>query len=117
VGGTGFTTVNLPAGDGAVTYVWNDKLATDGTIELVSGGSPVDTTPTNIVAVVVGGNLDLSWPSSHTGWRLEAQTNAVTIGLSNNWVVVPDSQNTNRVVLPLDSVNGSVFFRLMYPLP
>jgi len=39
-----------------------------------------------------GNALDISWPADHTGWRLEGQTNAVNVGLSNNWVTVAGSK-------------------------
>src|SRR5205823_14738949 len=47
---TGFTSVSLPTGGGS--YSWNNTLATDGSITLVSGG--MVTTPTNIVTSVAG---------------------------------------------------------------
>jgi hypothetical protein len=75
----------------------------------------VDLTPTNITAVVNGPNLDVSWPASHTGWQLQAQTNALSIGLTPNWVAVPGSTTTNGVAVPISPANPSVFLRLVYP--
>jgi hypothetical protein len=49
------------------------------------------------------------------GWRLEAQTNASPYGISTNWFNVIGSSETNRLSLPIDVLNSSVFFRLVYP--
>ena len=57
----------------------------------------------------------LSWPADHTGWRLQAQTNGLGIGLGTNWSYVPGSTATNSLSLPLDLHNGSAFYRLAYP--
>ena len=56
--------------------------------------------------------LQLSWPATHTGWRLEAQTNSLA---DTNWIEVADSIQTNRITLPLNPTNGAVFFRLIRP--
>jgi autotransporter-associated beta strand protein len=77
--------------------------------------SPVATNPTNITAVVVGNQYQLSWPASHTGWSLQAQTNNLSTGLSGNWVTVPGSASVNQINVPINPANGSVFFRLIYP--
>jgi len=94
---------------------WNtNTLAADGTLRIAAGG--VATNPTNITATVVSGNnLQLSWPADHTGWTLEAQTNTTKVGLSTNWVRVPNSATTNLVSMPVVTSNGSVFYRLIYP--
>ena len=98
-----------------VAYVWTNKLSLDGSIELLSGASPVNTQPTNIVSSVSGGNLTLQWPADHTGWRLQMQTNALSLGLGTNWVDVAGSAATNQVTLPVDPTNPAAFFRLVYP--
>ena len=61
------------------------------------------------------GSLVLSWPSDHTGWRLQAQTNNLATGLGTNWFNVPNSAAPNSLTLPIDSNNDGVFFRLTYP--
>jgi hypothetical protein len=68
-------------------------------------------TPPALVAEQSGMGLMLSWPIDHIGWRLQAQTN----NLGTNWVDVAGSTGTNRTTIPIDSVNQSVFFRLIYP--
>lgn len=60
-----------------------------------------------------GNVLDISWPVM--GVRLEVQTQGVSTGLGSNWVTVPGSAVTNRVVVPIDPANGSVFYRLASP--
>lgn len=62
---------------------------------------------------VAGNNLEISWATP--GARLELQTNGAGVGLGSNWTTVPGSTATNRVVVPLDAANGSVFFRLALP--
>jgi len=92
---------------------WNTTtLATDGTLRLVQ---TVNTTPTNITSVLTGNQLDLSWPADHTGWRLQGQTNSISVGLQSNWADVPGSVSTNRVIIPVNPANGTVFYRLVYP--
>jgi len=62
---------------------------------------------------VTGNTLDISWPVA--GGRLETQTNNLSQGLGTNWVTIPGSTATNRVIVPLDSAQGSVFYRLAFP--
>ena len=76
---------------------------------------PVNTTPAPITARVNGGNLELSWPTDHIGWRLLVQTNPVATGLSNNWVNVPNANTVNTVTNAINVGNGSVFYRMIYP--
>jgi len=71
--------------------------------------------PTNISFSISGGSLTLSWPASHTGWRLQVQTNVLATGLGTNWFDLAGSAATNSVRLPTDLINGSVFYRLIYP--
>jgi prepilin-type processing-associated H-X9-DG protein len=76
----------------------------------------VNSIPTNIVFSVTGGNqLTLSWPADHTGWRLQSQTNSITVGIRTNWVDVSGSTTTNQVLVPINPTNGSVFYRMIYP--
>ncbi len=107
-----FTSVVTPS---IPDVTWDtSNLNVNGTIT-VTGPPGVDTTPTNIVTSVSGGVMTLTWPESHIGWRLQSQTNSLNVGLSNNWVDVPNSAATNRVDLPIGLDNGAVFFRLVYP--
>jgi hypothetical protein len=75
----------------------------------------VNTTSTNIVAKVNGGKLELTWPADHTGWRLQVQTNTLASGLNTNWSDVAGATAVNSVTNTLNAVNGSVFYRMVYP--
>ena len=74
-------------------------------------GYPV---PTNITAMMKGGDVTVSWPSNYMGWIL--QTNAVGVGNSLYWGNVPGSQTSRQMTFPAsDSTNRGEFFRLRYP--
>ena len=111
---SGFSSVLLPAANaaGTITYVWQDDLAVDGSIKLLSGFS---ITPTNLTYVLSGDMLEISWPQDHTGWTLQAQTNSLSVGISNNWFTVAGSTLTNRIYMPVNPNNGAVFYRMVYP--
>ncbi|HUC83910.1 MAG TPA: LamG-like jellyroll fold domain-containing protein [Candidatus Acidoferrales bacterium] len=108
-GGT-FAVTNLPGLSSGL--VWSNSLTLNGTITVIS---TVSTMPTNIFLSVSGPNLKLSWPNDHTGWQLQVQTNTLTAGLGTNWVNVPGSTGTNQITIPINTANGSVFYRLVYP--
>ena len=71
--------------------------------------------PTNIVMQEDTGQLQLSWPQSHLGWRLQIQTNDLSNGLGTNWATVPNSTNVMQAGIPINPTNDSVFLRLVYP--
>ena len=88
---------------------WNTNNLNRGVL------SVVPTTPTNLLWNLNATNLNLSWPASYTGWRLQVQTNLLTVGLNTNWWEVPGASLTNTVALPADGTQGSVFYRLIFP--
>jgi autotransporter-associated beta strand protein len=106
-----FTATNLPAlGSG---LGWDcSALPTTGTIKVVA---TVNTNATSLIVTVNANVLSLSWPVDHTGWRLQAQTNALDTGIYTNWVDVAGATATNLINVPLDSGNGSVFYRMVHP--
>jgi hypothetical protein len=112
---SGGRAASLPgSGLGALAF------STDTTIDAgfligLSAVSTVSTTPPTITRVVSGNNLTLSWPTDHTGWRLQVQTNAISIGLQGNWVDVAGSTSVNTMNFTIDPANGSVFYRMVYP--
>ncbi len=113
---TTFSAINLATTDASgFIYTWQNHVAADGSIKVLSVQSPVSTNRTNIVFSVTGGTLSLSWPSDHLGWRLQAQTNAIGVGVSTNWVTVAGSTNVTSVNFPVTPVNGAVFYRMVYP--
>jgi hypothetical protein len=75
-------------------------------------GTPVSTSPTQLVFGATGSQFQLNWPMDHTGWRLEMQTNALNAG---GWVTVSNSAVTNEIFVPVDPTRAGVFFRLVYP--
>jgi glucose/arabinose dehydrogenase len=78
-----------------------------------TGGIVYKFVPIRLTFQVSGNLLDISWPAP--GGRLQTQTNSPGVGIGTNWVTVPGSTTTNRVVLPIDPANGSVFYRLALP--
>ncbi|HWW02064.1 MAG TPA: autotransporter-associated beta strand repeat-containing protein [Candidatus Acidoferrum sp.] len=100
----------LPAQPGP-GKVWDTaSLAVNGTLKVLT---TVDTTPTNLTAVVSGDVLTLSWPETQTGWRL--LTNAVNVSNPGFWFTYPDSIATNRVLITIDQNQTNVFYRITYP--
>jgi autotransporter-associated beta strand protein len=75
---------------------------------------PTNPNPTNITASVSGGNLNLSWPSDHLGWRLQAQTNSINTGLGTNWFDVVNTAGVTNISIPVNSAAGAIFYRLVY---
>jgi len=74
---------------------------------------PISPTPTNLLFSVNSGQLQITWPADHTGWRLQVQTNGLNPG---GWYSVIGSTNVNSITLPLgEDAPISVFFRLVYP--
>ena len=103
---SGFASVNLPD---VLPNAWLNQLADNGTIRVVATAS------TNLLTQITGGSLTLTWPSDHTGWRLQVQTNDMFQGLDTNWVDVADTTTTNQLMVPINPASGSVFYRLLYP--
>jgi autotransporter-associated beta strand protein len=108
-----FSSITLPALDPGLSWD-TSNLSVNGTIS-VSSGSGINTGRTNLTFFVSGSTLDISWPADHTGWRLQSQTNPVTVGLRSNWFDVPGSTLVNSVTNPINPANGSVFYRMVYP--
>jgi hypothetical protein len=76
---------------------------------------PVSLASAELTSVVSSGQLQLSWPADHIGWRLQIQTNSPGAGLRTNWSDVPGSSSTSSVITPISAANGSAFFRLIFP--
>jgi len=104
-----FASTVLPAG-----YTWSNSIATDGAIQVLTVPSSVPTTPTNLTFTASGGSLTLSWPANYLGWSLQAQTNGLSVGLNTNWVTIPGSATNTTMVIPVNSANGAVFYRMFY---
>jgi autotransporter-associated beta strand protein len=104
-----FAVTNLPSLNPDLG--WNFNSAS-GLLTVIQTAA---TNPTNISFTIENGSISLSWPSDHTGWRLQVQTNNLTTGLGANWFDVAGSSQTNSVSIPVDQAQGSVFYRLIYP--
>src|SRR6202012_498879 len=90
-----------------------NAYGTTNSFVTVNVASPVNAQPTNIVVTAGSGQLTLQWPTDHTGWRLQAQTNNGTTGLTTNWYDVSGATLTNQIIVPVNPTNGSVFYRLV----
>ena len=97
----------LPTG-----LAWTNKLAVNGTIAVVA---TVSTTPFSVGASVSGNQLILTWPTDHIGWRLQVQTNSLSSGLGGTWYDVPGATSVDTETINLDSTQGTVFYRMVYP--
>ena len=98
----------------ATGLAWDTStLAADGTLRLTVGGA--FTYPTNMTASLSGSTLELSWPSDHQGWMVQATTNALGIQPLNTWFTIPNSDATNRLFIPVNSTNRPVFYRMIAP--
>src|ERR1039458_8217531 len=115
--GTSLTFTNTGLSNGTVYYyvVSASNSAGESTNSPEASAQPVSTSSPQLSFGVAGAQLQFNWPADHTGWRLQVQTNSLNAGLGTNWVTVPDSTSTNQMLVPIDAVNGSVFFRLVYP--
>jgi hypothetical protein len=71
------------------------------------------TGPGYLTNVLSGTSLSLSWPGGQ-GWRLQAETNSLNIGLSNNWHYVTDG-SVSSYSISVNPTNPAVYFRLTYP--
>jgi fibronectin-binding autotransporter adhesin len=111
---TAFTAISLASTDAnGKLYTWNNKVAVDGSIQVLTVQNAVNTTPTNITFSVVGNSLKLSWPSDHLGWTLK--TNAVGLTDTNAWFPYPGSAQLTNVTITIDPAKTNVYFQLVYP--
>ena len=112
--GDKFTLFNKPLQHGATLAIsgagatWTNNLAVDGSITVLSITRPA------LNFTRTGNSLQFSWDNSFGIYRLQAQTNSLSVGLSNNWSDYPGG-GTSPVTVPIDTVNGTVFFRLISP--
>jgi hypothetical protein len=103
-----FSSVALPAPGAGLTFT--NKLAIDGTIEVISSGEPAE--PPRLAFTQAGTSLTISWPIAYTTFVLRGQTNST--GVSNNWGPVTGVSG-NQVTLSIDPANRFVIFDLINP--
>jgi hypothetical protein len=112
---TTFSGVNIATTDaGGLVYTWQNNVAIDGSIKVLTVVNPVNTNPAPIGALRVGNTLTLSWPTNQLGWRLESQTNSMGVGITTNWLTVPGSASVTSTNFTIGT-SSNVFFRLVYP--
>lgn len=87
---------------------------TNGVLSVVSAIT-VATNPTNILYSVSGADEIICWPTDHIGWRLQVQTNSLSVGLSTNWVDVAVPNGYSCFTNTLNPANQAVFYRMVYP--
>jgi hypothetical protein len=108
--GDKFTLFSKPVQNGtALTLTgagaaWVNNLAVDGSITVSSLVGPPQLNFTRS-----GNNLQFSWTG---GFKLQAQTNSINVGISTNWADYPGG-GASPVTVPIDVTNGSAFFRLI----
>jgi hypothetical protein len=84
-------------------------------VSLQVSARPTSFAVSQLAYTTAPGQINLSWPTDRTGWRLQMQANSLTQGLGTNWVTVDGSTNSNQMSLPMNTANSSVFYRLVYP--
>ena len=57
-----------------------------------------------------GATIQFSWPAS---FKLQAQTNSLSVGIRTNWADYPGGGTTNIITVPIDTARDTVFFRLV----
>lgn len=98
-----FATVNLPALPGGLTWD-TSNLESSGTLAISGGAAPT------LNFTHSGGVLTFSW--AEAGYKLQAQTNSQSVGLSTNWGDYPGG-GTSPVSVTNNPANPAVFFRLI----
>ena len=112
--GSSYTAAAATTGAGYFVVVGNGGASVTSSVAVLS--LYISTTQPSVATAVGGGGVSLSWPLDHTGWILQVQTNSVAVGLGTNWVDVASSTGTNQMFFPVNTGNGSVFYRLVYPV-
>lgn len=85
-------------------------IYTNGSVALSVGLNPP-----NIAFRADSNTLTIAWPPDHLGWVLQSQTNSLGVGLTTNWVDVPNSGSVSNLSLSLSPNNPTVFYRLRDP--
>ena len=115
IASTGYTNTGLT--NGTVYYyavsATNSVGESDNSPSVIA--QPTSATVPHLNFGFTGNQLQFAWPSDHTGWLLQAQTNSANNGLGTNWVTLPASSVSNQILLPINPTAGGVFFRLVHP--
>jgi hypothetical protein len=70
--------------------------------------------PPTLTCSAANGMLTVSWPAQYLGWTLQAQTNALSAGLTTTWAGtdIPGTDLVTSTSIPMSLDNPAVFFRL-----
>jgi len=90
-------------------YGWRGKLANSGNQISLTSVAVVATTAPLLSLTNNGAQLQFGWPATHTGWRLQSQTNL----MATTWLDVPGAGATNLIFI--SPTNPSAYFRMVYP--
>jgi autotransporter-associated beta strand protein len=103
IGGTGNFTSITPALALPLAWIFNPATG----LLSVTGPQPTLNYVNN------GNGLTFSWVNGggYT-FKLQSQTNSIDVGISNNWFDYPGG-GTSGVTVPINSAQGTVFFRLV----
>jgi hypothetical protein len=113
-GGTANGTPTAVPASYTVTAIYSGDATYIGSTNTLVIGTGVNPTPAKIVTGIAGNHLTLSWPSDHTGWTLQAQTNSLNTGLTSTWHDVAGSTATNQVIITINPASPTVFYRMKY---
>ncbi len=104
-----FTTYNLPALPAPLGWD-TSQMRTTGFLSVISVVAPTDPIP---LAVARAGNvLTFSWTDA--AFKLQSQTNALSVGLQGNWFDYPGGASS-PVNVTIDPATPTVYFRLVAP--
>jgi len=109
----GLTINGVSKSSGVYSHATDPTYLTGSGSLLVVSGTTGPTGPANLTNSVSGGVLSLSWPSGQ-GWKLQMQTNSLSVGLGANWVYVTDGSTTSTNIT-INPAKPTVFYRLAYP--
>lgn len=109
-----YTNTGLQNGTGYYyTVTATDWTGAESTLSSQAIGMPVIATlPKALGVAASGGNITISWPSTHLGWILETQSGGLN---ANNWTTVSGSTTTNSMTWSIPAGAGSTFYRLKHP--
>ena len=113
--GAAFTDTGLADGTSYYYVVSSSNPGGESGNSSQAAAQPVSLSAPMVSVSAASGRLQIGWPTDHTGWTLQVQTNTAAQGLGTNWVNVSGSGATNQFSLPVNGSNPSVFYRLYHP--
>jgi hypothetical protein len=111
----GYTDTTVANGTNYSYVVSAVNVAVEGADSLPASAIPTSLSSVPLTTTINGSELILSWPSDHTGWHLQSQTNPLVSGLGTNWVDVANTTTGNSSTNQLNRLDAAVFYRLKYP--